>query len=131
MRTSGICHSDVGFLDGTLTWMPVKLPLVLEHEVAGAVSEVGAGVEEGTVGDRVAAFGDPQACPGWSVDDIEDGFADGAVMGAGKLQVRTLRYPRARRCLPARRCTRLIRTRTPGTSRSNAACSRSVRMHRN
>ena len=115
MRAAGICHSDVGFLDGTLTPMLTKLPLVLGHEVAGEVSEVGPGVDSWAVGDRVAAFGDPQASPGWSVDG---GFADkfvatasgliklpdavdfvqaatatdagqtayGAVMGAGKLQ---------------------------------------------
>jgi propanol-preferring alcohol dehydrogenase len=115
VRAAGICHSDVGFLDGTLTWMLAKLPLVLGHEVAGVISEVGPGVEGWAVGDRVAAFGDPQTSPGWSVDG---GFADkfvacisglielpdrvdfvqaatatdagqtayGAVMGAGKLR---------------------------------------------
>ncbi len=82
MRAAGICHSDVGFLDGTLTPMLTKLPLVLGHEVAGEVSEVGPGVDSWAVGDRVAAFGDPQASPGWSVDG---GFADKFVATASGL----------------------------------------------
>jgi len=28
VRAAGICHSDVGFIDGTLTAMLAKLPLV-------------------------------------------------------------------------------------------------------
>ena len=115
VRAAGICHSDVGFLDGTLTGMLARLPIVLGHEVAGEVAGVGPGVTGFEVGDRVVAFGDPANAPGWSVDG---GFADkfltdvtglmtlpgavdfeqaatatdagqtayGAVMGAGKLQ---------------------------------------------
>ena len=26
VRAAGICHSDVGFIDGTLTWMLANLP---------------------------------------------------------------------------------------------------------
>lgn len=115
VQAAGICHSDVGFIDGTLTPMLAKLPLVLGHEVAGVVSDVGPGVTGFEVGDRVAAFGDERHAPGWSIDG---GFADkflgqatglvklpdavdfvqaatatdagqtayGAVMGAGKLR---------------------------------------------
>lgn len=114
VRAAGVCHSDVGFIDGTLTPMLAGLPLVLGHEVAGVVAEVGPDVVDLQVGDRVAAFGGRQA-PGWSIDG---GFADkylgdatglmklpdavdfvqaatatdagqtayGAVMGAGKLR---------------------------------------------
>ena len=34
VRAAGLCHSDVGFIDGTLTWMLPKLPMILGHEVA-------------------------------------------------------------------------------------------------
>ena len=84
VRAAGICHSDVGFIDGTLTTMLAKLPLVLGHEVAGVVAEVGPDVVDLQVGDRVAAFGG-QLAPGWSIDG---GFADkflGEVTGLVKL----------------------------------------------
>ena len=84
VRATGICHSDVGFIDGTLTPMLAKLPLVLGHEVAGVVAEVGPDVVDLQVGDRVAAFGG-QLAPGWSIDG---GFADkflGEVTGLVKL----------------------------------------------
>ena len=46
---SGVCGSDV------LEWYRIKkAPLVLGHEVAGTVAEVGAGVTAWRVGDRVA-----------------------------------------------------------------------------
>ena len=58
MRAAGICHS-VGFIDGTLTWMLANLPLVLGHEVAGVVSDIGPDVAGFELGDRIAAFGYP------------------------------------------------------------------------
>ena len=73
VRAAGICHSDVGFMDGTLTWMLAKLPLVLGHEVAGVIAEVGADVNGFEVGDRVVASGDEKHHPGWSIDG---GFTD-------------------------------------------------------
>jgi propanol-preferring alcohol dehydrogenase len=73
VRAAGICHSDVGFIDGTLTPMLAKLPLVLGHEVAGTVAEVGSDVTGFEIGERVAAFGDEEHAPGWSIDG---GFAD-------------------------------------------------------
>ncbi|MDZ4170452.1 MAG: alcohol dehydrogenase catalytic domain-containing protein [Coriobacteriia bacterium] len=49
VRASGICGSDV------LEWYRVpKAPLVLGHEVAGDIVEVGEGVDKVRVGDRVA-----------------------------------------------------------------------------
>ncbi|MGW8204724.1 alcohol dehydrogenase catalytic domain-containing protein [Sphingomonas sp. VDB2] len=47
---SGICHSDIGMMA-----MPQAVtPMVLGHEAAGEVMEVGPGVEGWSVGDRVA-----------------------------------------------------------------------------
>jgi S-(hydroxymethyl)glutathione dehydrogenase / alcohol dehydrogenase len=52
LKASGVCHSDVSAMDGTL---PASLPAVLGHEGAGEVVEVGAGVERLKPGDRVIA----------------------------------------------------------------------------
>jgi len=46
----GVCHSDLSATNGTI---PLPPPLVLGHEVAGTVAEVGAGVTDLAVGDRV------------------------------------------------------------------------------
>jgi L-iditol 2-dehydrogenase len=47
-RASGICGSDL------MEWYRIKkAPLVLGHEITGEVVEVGEGVEDFTVGDRV------------------------------------------------------------------------------
>jgi S-(hydroxymethyl)glutathione dehydrogenase/alcohol dehydrogenase len=46
----GVCASDLHVVDGDL---PEPLPLVLGHEAAGVVAEVGPGVERPAVGDHV------------------------------------------------------------------------------
>jgi NDMA-dependent alcohol dehydrogenase len=46
----GVCHSDLSAFNGTI---PFPLPLVLGHEAAGTVVEVGDGVDAFAVGDRV------------------------------------------------------------------------------
>ncbi|MBW0102056.1 alcohol dehydrogenase catalytic domain-containing protein [Pseudonocardia sp. KRD291] len=53
VRAAGLCHSDVGFIDGTLTPLLGHLPIVLGHEIAGVVSAVGAAVTSHALGDRV------------------------------------------------------------------------------
>lgn len=69
VRASGLCHSDVGRMDGTLTpFMPVPPPIVLGHEVAGEIAELGAGVTGHAVGDRVVASGSLAFCPGRHAD---------------------------------------------------------------
>jgi S-(hydroxymethyl)glutathione dehydrogenase/alcohol dehydrogenase len=50
MLTSGICHSDLSYIDGS--W-PAPLPIVLGHEGYGVVEEVGEDVESPRPGDRV------------------------------------------------------------------------------
>jgi propanol-preferring alcohol dehydrogenase len=69
VRAAGLCHSDVGRMDGTLTpYLPMKPPIILGHEVAGVVSAIGPGVTDYRIGDRVVASGTQDYCPGWSAD---------------------------------------------------------------
>jgi alcohol dehydrogenase len=70
---AGVCHSDLSVVDGN---RPRPLPMVLGHEAAGEVLEVGAGVTDVATGDRVVlvfvprcgtcaacAAGTPALCP--------------------------------------------------------------------
>jgi S-(hydroxymethyl)glutathione dehydrogenase/alcohol dehydrogenase len=47
---AGLCHSDVSVIDGTI---PFPTPVVLGHEGAGVVEEVGSAVKKVAVGDHV------------------------------------------------------------------------------
>ncbi|WP_396910587.1 Zn-dependent alcohol dehydrogenase [Mycolicibacterium sp.] len=47
---AGLCHSDLHEMDGTF---PADVPIVLGHEAAGVVEEVGAAVTDVAVGDHV------------------------------------------------------------------------------
>lgn len=49
---SGVCHSDLSLVDGSLMRKP---PVVVGHEGAGTVEEVGSQVARVAVGDRVVA----------------------------------------------------------------------------
>lgn len=48
----GVCHSDVSVTNGTI---PLPPPLILGHEAAGVVVEIGEGVDDIMVGDHVVA----------------------------------------------------------------------------
>ncbi|BCL17395.1 Zn-dependent alcohol dehydrogenase [Micromonospora sagamiensis] len=50
IRAAGVCHSDLSMVDGTLA---PPYPLVLGHEAAGLVTEVGDGVDRVAPGDHV------------------------------------------------------------------------------
>ncbi len=51
IKFAGVCHSDIHTARGE--WGPVPYPLVVGHEIAGIVAEVGAEVTRYAVGDRV------------------------------------------------------------------------------
>lgn len=50
IENAGLCHSDVSVLDGTI---PFPTPVVLGHEGAGVVEQVGNAVTKVAVGDHV------------------------------------------------------------------------------
>ena len=62
IKAAGLCHSDVGLMEGITTSQLAYYPMIIGHEFAGIVSEVGEGVTDFKVGDRVACragFGSP------------------------------------------------------------------------
>lgn len=54
VKASGLCHSDVATLRDP-GWLNIlaKVPIVLGHEIAGIITEVGEGVTDYQVGDKV------------------------------------------------------------------------------
>lgn len=54
VKSAGLCHSDVATLRDP-GWMNIlaKVPIILGHEIAGVIIEVGEGVTNYKVGDRV------------------------------------------------------------------------------
>jgi len=50
MGATGVCHSDLSVINGTL---PLPRPMLLGHEGAGVVEAVGSGVSRFKPGDRV------------------------------------------------------------------------------
>lgn len=47
---AGLCHSDLSVVDGV---RPRQLPMLLGHEASGTVAELGPGVNDLSIGDRV------------------------------------------------------------------------------
>jgi alcohol dehydrogenase len=50
IAAAGLCHSDLSVIDGN---RPRPMPMVLGHEAAGVVEELGPGVDDLVVGDHV------------------------------------------------------------------------------
>jgi S-(hydroxymethyl)glutathione dehydrogenase/alcohol dehydrogenase len=50
IKACGVCHSDLSATNGTI---PAPLPVVIGHEAAGIIEEVGEGVTNVAVGDHV------------------------------------------------------------------------------
>lgn len=82
VKAGGLCHSDVGFLDGSITWMLAKTPIILGHEVAGVISAVGSDVRDWAIGDRVGVAGLGLDAPGMADDG---GFGEKARVPVGQL----------------------------------------------
>lgn len=59
MRAAALCGTDLHIAAGT---MPVKPPLILGHELAGVVLELGPGVDAPSVGQRVTTETDAYVC---------------------------------------------------------------------
>lgn len=54
MKSTGICYTDISILNNKYKGRkPVPIPVILGHEGAGVVAEVGRDVKNVTVGDRV------------------------------------------------------------------------------
>ena len=54
IKATGLCHSDISIMQNNYVGRkPVPIPLILGHEGAGIVAEVGSSVCNLTVGDRV------------------------------------------------------------------------------
>src|SRR5688500_3464272 len=62
IRAAGLCHSDLSVIDGV---RPRPMPMVIGHEAAGEVMEVGADVRDLRPGDHVVSAFVPScgACP--------------------------------------------------------------------
>lgn len=70
VKAAGLCHTDVGVLEdeGWLSTLAYR-PIVMGHEVAGEVSQVGEGVTDWQVGDRVGVCPTtPFGAPGFTTD---------------------------------------------------------------
>ena len=87
MGASGVCHSDLSVVNGTLM---SPLPSVLGHEGAGVVEEVGEGVASVAPGDHVVLSFVPQCgtcyfCRHDAAEMCETGFI---AMAMGSVFVR-------------------------------------------
>jgi alcohol dehydrogenase, propanol-preferring len=54
IKSAGLCHTDVGLMEDEV-WLSTlaKRPITIGHEVAGVIAEIGEGVTDWGVGDRV------------------------------------------------------------------------------
>jgi propanol-preferring alcohol dehydrogenase len=80
IKAAGLCHSDVSFMDGTITSLLKEIPIILGHEIAGVVAEIGEGVSDFQPGQRV---GIPATTDGPGTYR-NGGFADAVVVLANQ-----------------------------------------------
>jgi propanol-preferring alcohol dehydrogenase len=56
VRASGVCHTDLHVAEGFFAAFGLPFPIILGHEIAGEVEQVGANVKHLKRGDRVGAY---------------------------------------------------------------------------
>jgi S-(hydroxymethyl)glutathione dehydrogenase/alcohol dehydrogenase len=56
VRAAGLCHTDLEVIDGSLRY---PMPIVLGHEAAGVIEDVGPAVRQLKKGDRVVLSWNP------------------------------------------------------------------------
>jgi S-(hydroxymethyl)glutathione dehydrogenase/alcohol dehydrogenase len=56
MGAAGLCHTDLEVIEGQLVY---PMPIVLGHEAAGTIADVGAAVDRGRIGERVVLSWNP------------------------------------------------------------------------
>lgn len=89
IEAAGICHSDLSVVNGN---RPRPVPMLLGHEAAGIVEELGEGVEDISIGQRVVMTFLPRCedCPGCRSNGktpCEKGSASntkGVLLGGGR-----------------------------------------------
>ncbi|MGV0806601.1 alcohol dehydrogenase catalytic domain-containing protein [Mycolicibacterium setense] len=81
VRAAGLCHSDIGIIDGPGAGWITQRPIVLGHEVAGVVRCLGPDVDGVRVGDRVAVAVPAQpVIRGWTWPTNIPGWGETAAM---------------------------------------------------
>ena len=84
VQAAGICHSDLSVINGD---RPRPLPMLLGHEAAGIVEQVGSGVTDLNVGDRVVTVFLPRCedCANCMTEGKLPCSAGSAANGSGSL----------------------------------------------
>ncbi|MGD9944658.1 MAG: zinc-dependent alcohol dehydrogenase family protein [Burkholderiaceae bacterium] len=84
IRAAGLCHSDLSAINGDRPW---PMPIVLGHEAAAEVVELGDGVSDLAVGDHVSLIFRPScgSCPSCAVGRPALCVPGGESNGAGTL----------------------------------------------
>lgn len=93
IEAAGLCHSDLSVVDGSRV-RPV--PMLLGHEAAGIVEEVGAGVDDVDAGDRVVMTFLPRCgeCAACATDGLTPCEPGSAANNAGTLMTGARRLSR-------------------------------------
>lgn len=85
----GVCHSDLSATNGTI---PMPPPLVIGHEAAGVVEEVGEGVHDIAVGDHVVIVWIPMCGKCRYCEEGRPALCDQAAKATATLADGTTRY---------------------------------------